>query len=612
MIFRRLWAALLLALAALSPRGVASQVPAARPAEDPACPGGRISQLFIDNHSIFDPEELADERRFRWAYEIVNDLHIRTRPRFIRRELLFGVGSCYDAELLEESERLLREYPFIANADVFGLRQPDGSWHVVVDTQDEWTTNLNLAMRWDGGFDFLGASLTERNLLGRGIALGGFVREREQERELGGVVQLPRIGGTRLDTELNWGRTRYGDFFGQAFQYPFVGEIGRIAGRELFLRRETSFPYSVGAGRDAPDGTMTHVLLPLDEERFELTIAGRLGRPGNLTIFGAGFSNETLDFPGFPDALEVAVDEDFGDPLPADSAAMATVRPQTMHSAGTRVNLLVGQRNVRFQQFRGLDALRGMVDVPLGSDLALTIGRSVAPLSKTEGQDQPDDLYVRFRMSAGAAPRPFLFLLAGGVEGRHFFAGGDTGDGWNDVLADLTLMMYWQPVDWPRHTFFGRLTGAGGWEVTQPFQLTLGGSNAVRGYDMYDFPAARRVVFSAEDRIYVGWPFPNLVDVGVTLLADVGAGWAGDVPFGMDTGWRGTLGGGLRIGFPAGSRSVFRVDVAWPVEGEGVGTPFLRFGVGDPVGLTAGLIDRQVARSRRLPVGTDLFTVRGR
>jgi hypothetical protein len=135
MIFRRPWAALLLTLGALSPPEAAAQVPPGAPAAvDPSCPGGRISQLFIDNHSIFDPEELADEQRFRWAYEIVNTLHVRTRPRFIRRELLFGIGSCYQAELLEESERLLREYPFIADADVFGLRQPDGSWHVVVDT----------------------------------------------------------------------------------------------------------------------------------------------------------------------------------------------------------------------------------------------------------------------------------------------------------------------------------------------------------------------------------------------------------------------------------------------------------------------------------------------
>jgi len=38
--------------------------------------------------------------------------------------------------------------------------------------------------------------------------------------------------------------------------------------------------------------------------------------------------------------------------------------------------------------------------------------------------DQPDDLYLRFRVSGGIAPAPFLFMLAGGVEGRQVFAGG--------------------------------------------------------------------------------------------------------------------------------------------------------------------------------------------
>ncbi len=612
MTFRRPWATFLLALATLTPReGGAQAIPTqASPPPPPECPDGRISQIFVDNHSIFDAQELADERRFQWAYRLVNALHVRTRPRFIRRELLFGPNSCYDAALLEESERLLREYPFIAQADVYGLRQLDGSWHVVVDTQDEWTTELNVGLRFDESLRLERIDLTEKNLLGRGILIGGFFRNREEQRDLGARLGLPRLGGTRTDATLTWGRTRNGNFIGQALQYPFVGEIGRIAGRELFLRQETLFRYSLGTPRDRPSGTVTHVLLPIDERRFELTLAARVGRPGNLTIFGAGVSHETVDFPGFPEAVEVALDEKFGDLRPADSAAVAAVRHQTLHSAGTQVNLLVGQRNVRFQQFRGLDALRGTQDVALGSNLALTLSRTAAALSDREGQDQPDDLYVRFRVSAGAAPGPFLLLLAGGIQGRQVFSGGAADDGWTDVLSDLTLMLYWQPPDWPRHTFFTRLTGAGGWQVTGPFQLTLGGETGVRGYDVDDFPAGRRVVFSAEDRIYLGWPFPNLFDLGMTLFADIGNGWAGDVPFGADTGWRGTLGAGLRFGFPAGSRGVARADLAWPVEGSGLGTPLLRVAFGDPIGLVAGFVDRQLLRSRRLEVGPDLFTVR--
>ena len=115
-------------------------------------------------------------------------------------------------------------------------------------------------------------------------------------------------------------------------------------------------------------------------------------------------------------------------------------------------------------------------------------------------------------------------------------------------------------------------------------------------------------MLNAEDRIYVGWPFPALFDLGVTLLADVGRVWPGDAPFGVDAGWRGTVGGGLRLGFPAGSRRVGRLDLAWPVSSAGFArAPFVRVSIGDPVGISAGLADRQLARTR-IDVGPDRFT----
>ncbi len=56
---------------------------------------------------------------FRWAYSLANKLHVRTREKFILDELLFEVGECLDPLLLEETERLLRAYRFIGDADVF-------------------------------------------------------------------------------------------------------------------------------------------------------------------------------------------------------------------------------------------------------------------------------------------------------------------------------------------------------------------------------------------------------------------------------------------------------------------------------------------------------------
>lgn len=593
---RRLGKALVLAGGVLSAAPLAGQ----------ACPGGTISSVFVDNHSIFDPEEMASRTRLRWAYGLANSLHVRTRESFIRQELLFAEGDCYDPLVLAESERLLRNYRFIARVDVFALRQPDGSWHVVVDTQDEWTTVVGMQGNARGGPHLERVGVTERNLLGRGILVGGWVRRRDGESGIAGRIDLPRIGPSRLDAALSWARIGEGGHFLQRLSYPFLGEVGRLAADQSFLRRETWFPYSVGAGPGAPEGSVVRLYLPFEEERVDVTLAGRIGPPGNLTILGVGFSNQTLEFPGFPGGVEAAI----AGRRPWDDADWATadrLRPQTLHSAGTRVNLMVAQRNLSFTEMRGLDALRGTRDVPLGVQLSLVLGRAVAALS---GGDPPDDLYASLRAYGAEALGPLLIVAGGGVQGRQIYSGGDPGKGWKDVLAETSALLYWQPPAQPRHTFFLRAAGVGGWGVTLPFQLTLGGPAGVRGYSRDDFPGGRRLVLNVEDRIYLGWPFPALFDLGVTLLADVGRVWAGDAPFGADQGWRGTVGAGLRLGFPANSRQVARLDLAWPVSDAGVRRPpLLRFSIGDPVGLAAGLADRQLARTR-LEVGPDRFTGR--
>jgi len=580
-------------------------VSASRASAQEPCAQGAIASVFVDNHSIFDPDDLSDDQPFRLAYRLANALHMRSREGFIRGEVLFEPGDCYDPEVLAESERILRRYSFIARADVFGLRQPDGSWHVVVDTKDEWTTKIDLRVNAGGGPWFRGGEVAEENLLGRGIRAGVFLREREEQRDVGAELFTPRLFGTRMDAGLGVGRTRTGSFVDQSLAYPFVGEGGRVAGRQLYLRREELFPYSLGGRRAAPEQP-SHLLLPVNEERFELTLAARIGPPGNLTTFGIGVSSATLDF---PEGVEVALGGDFGVRAAAPEALADAVRPQTLHSSPARLNLLVGQRNMTFVPRRGLDALTGVQDVPVGVDAGLTLGRSARQLSADRGQ--PDDLFGRVRLVVGAAPGPWVLHGAFALEGRQIFSGRTSGSEWLDVLGEVDLLAYWTPPALSGHTFFARVEGAGGWLQNQPFQLLLGGAQGLRAYDDYDFPAAQRLLLTVEDRLYVRWPLPDLVDFGFTLFADAGRGWAGDVPFAVDSGWRGTVGGGLRLGFPAGSRSVARLDLAFPLgPGTDAGDAMVRFTVGDVMGLLSELENRQVRRSRRVTAGPDAFTPR--
>jgi hemolysin activation/secretion protein len=142
--------------------------------------------------------------------------------------------------------------------------------------------------------------------------------------------------------------------------------------------------------------------------------------------------------------------------------------------------------------------------------------------------------------------------------------------------------------------------------MVSPYQLTLGGRSSVRGFREEDFPGAQRMLLTLEDRILIRWPAPDLLDMGLTLFADAGRIWAGDVPYGMDSGWRGTVGFGLRIGFPAGSRRVTRMDLAFPVGGGG-GGPVFRITAFELTGILTGFSDPQLRRSRRVNVGPDQF-----
>ena len=66
------------------------------------------TSIELDRGVAFEPDS-AGIAPLAWAYRAMNLLHVRTQPSFIRRELLFEEGDCWDDFLVTESERLLEE-----------------------------------------------------------------------------------------------------------------------------------------------------------------------------------------------------------------------------------------------------------------------------------------------------------------------------------------------------------------------------------------------------------------------------------------------------------------------------------------------------------------------
>jgi len=572
--------------------------PAAAQTAPASCTTGPISHIFIDNHSVFDTSDPDLSPRFGWAYRTANALHVRTREHTILRELLFEPGDCYDPFMVSESERLLRSYRFLARVDVFGVPQPDGSWHVVVDTQDEWSTRPDVRFSTDNGFRFEGVRLEEVNLLGHGHSLGVHYYERDATREYGLHFYTPQLFGTRWDLTTDLAETRAGSRAHVELEYPFVAEVSRWAGRQSFLRDDRHFDYML----PRPDGGIDHVLQPMRETFYDLAIVRRTGRSGAMTLLGGGISFQKVSYAG--PALFVP-NGDYEARSPVGDTLDVPLVPHRSEINSIRATAMIGQRNIWYVQRRGLDSMRGEEDVRLGAEVTFALGRSL-PQFETD-----DDLAATLTLYSGIEVGDAIMVLRARGDGRRDLRADVGAPEWRDIYGETELLTYLQTRQLRRHTFFLRAAASGGWNTVTPFQLTLGGMRALRGYRREDFPGGRRLVATVEDRIYFGWPFRDLADVGGTVFVDAGRVWRGDAPFAIDSDWQASAGLGLRVSFPAGGRSIGRLDFAWPLEkGVGIGDVRITLSLDEVIGLSANARDAQLLRSRRETVAGDLFTPR--
>jgi hypothetical protein len=324
---------------------------------------------------------------------------------------------------------------------------------------------------------------------------------------------------------------------------------------------------------------------------------------------GTGVSRESIRFRYFPEDLELVRNRNFSTTDPAKPETVEILGPQAQSRTANRINVFLGQRNLRFVQRRGLDAFRGIQDVQVGTEIFAGLGWALG-VEGEGGRSLGDDLHTQLSVFTGGIWDAVTFNGQVSIEARQIYGGDDRKGGWEDVFAEADAFLYWQPERKDSHTFLFRVSATGGWSVRTPFQLTLGGHRAVRGYNDDAFPGGRRVVFSAEDRVYLPWPAPGLFDFGFSFFIDVGHIQPGDVPFGVDSGWRTAVGAGIRFGLPPGTGNMTRIDVAFPL-GPRVQPKDIvfRLSLQEVLGLLPGFRDDQLVRSLRSGVRPTLISL---
>lgn len=551
------------------------------------CTNGIITAIDVESRSVYDPESTRIGP-LAWTYRFLNLLHVNTNQSFIRRELLFKEGDCFDPFLLQESFRLIDSYGFMMVEDISEFDDGQGGHRVTVITRDEWSTKVDIGPAYDDNLYIERAQVTEENFLGNGIfaEFTHYARRETKTQSFG--LRTPRFFG-RSDAGIAAGRTRSGKFIDQYWRYPFLGEANRVAVRQGYTYGTDFFAY-------ATDGAApyTQVLLPVRRELAELSGAYRFGDPGASVILGASLTRDVVTYP-LP--IEVTYgDWDVREPVSRDSVPTRLV-DQLREFSATRVALHLGTRRLRYAEYVGLDALRETTLTGLGIYAGATFGRTL-PILAAGRAPRENDWYARGHVSFTQPLGASLVHGSVSLEARHIAAG------WRDFLAEGELVAYGRASWLPWQTWFFRASTASAWDTTLPYQLSLGGREGVRSLTEDRYPGGRMLRFIAENRIVFPRP-TDTADLGMTLFGDLGQVWAGEAPFGVDSGWQAALGVGLRIGLPNGTRNVWRTDLAFPVHGGGSG-PIFRVNL-ELNRLRSGFQTPEVIRSHRFRVGAETF-----
>lgn len=501
-----------------------------------SCNGERITTITIHPQ---DPPSLGRPGTLRHAVSSALMQHRTTEARVVRSFLQLRVGGVCTELRRAETERVLRAQPFLANARVTAT--PDGAGAVAIDvtTVDE----VSLVI----GASFSGLQLTSlrfgnSNLLGTGQYVDVSWQQGDAYRDGFGARYVNyAVFNSPERLTMDAARDPVGGHALAALEHPFYTNLQHVAWH-TGLSYTNSYP-SFDRLHDDPLSLGVHHFLA------DVGAVSRVDIGTRRLFLGGVITHERMST---HDRGVVVSDSGF---VHEPDSVFASRFPD-FHA--TRVSAVAGLRLLDYKRVTGYDALYGTQDLPLGVQLAAQIGRGLPHLGNTNWVFGGDVL-------GGLAFGPsFLGTRLSGEIQRDAETGG-----WAGLVTTARVIYYTKPGE--HHTIVVSGDFAGAWRALLPYDLTIGSARAgVRGFRNSQEAGAQRAVARVEDRWAIR-KFGNWSAIGAAVFADAGKIWAGDVPYGVDSPMRTSVGVSFLAAVPAQSQTTWRVDIAAPLDrGPGV------------------------------------------
>jgi len=489
--------------------------------------GVRIGEIRISPRNIFDTRNPDEDKPL---FRLANALHTVTRPEVIRRALLFASGEPVSARVIEETERLLRANRYVYDVQIRPVAVRDGAVDVEVATRDTWSIDPGVSFGRVGGTNRSALRLRDYNLLGTGMALGVAHSNTVDRRTTEYALSADRMFGTWGSIEVIHASSDDGWRRAASVTRPF-NEVDARWAAGISISDDNRVDSVYGAGQ-------VQSQFRRRERRVELFAGWSAGLvDGWARRYSAGFTRSEGSFSTVPGRAAPAV-------LPTDQKLLAPF---------LRYELLDDRHERQFN--------RNLIGRPEFFALGLNVQAQVGLAHPSVGSTRSALLYSG-SVSRGFLPGAEQMLLASAR------LRGEVSEGLaRQQQASVAAQYYRSQGPW--RLFYAAATTDALLRPDPASRLELGGDNGLRGYPLRYQAGTRRVLLTAERRVYTDVHLWHLFRFGAAMFVDVGRAWAPRPTLyagGPAARWLADAGVGLRIvSVRSAFSNVVHVDLAVPL-----------------------------------------------
>lgn len=474
----------------------------------------RIREIRIEISPIYSEEEAEESG---WA-SFVNKYHITTRDSVIRTALLFNEGDVLDQELLDATERTLRRYKFVNQAEIVVEPVDEQTVDVVVHTKEAWTLEPGMNIEGGGGLSTITLHLIDFNFLGSGRKL--FV-EGKDESDVGktykvGYSDYQMFGGRWFGNTTYQNGPLVESFFIQA-RLPLYSPDSKWS----YGGSASSLDQTVRLFEDGEESSR------FQKEQVQASVFLKRSYGERFEKIKVNYSLQYLE----REYSELG-DQTTEPPPPDQENVTPSVGISKQNIGWTKQNFI--NKMGRAEDFSTGTTYGGAAGwgIPIGDSLELYKARLYV-VNKTEFRN-----------------KQFLKLTAV-----------TTSEVVRNTFLSLDAKYYKR---FSRHTFAAHYLVKFGHELDSSRQFQLGADSGLRGYPARSFTGEELMLLNIEDRQFWGtFSIGPEFEFGTVIFVDAGNVWKEeeDIDLG-DLNW--SAGIGIRIGLEnMPSSPILRVDYGW-------------------------------------------------